>query len=233
MSSCSSDTGMLASLFISSGNFMSFSNVNAVYATQQMWRVILASLPDSVKGKEMKTQKFRIPMLTMCLLALLALVLAACGGNSDQGSTGTTPPKAQSTPTPTPSPAATATGTPGVAQGSCGSISNMLRGAPASGTSTNSDPQQVGNCFWSAYQQCRPASLNYVTGGVDTILTRTFQTQKTASGSCQVQDKIQMRVLPRPPKTTAVYTCTSVEMQATELQFRNCQKDGTINIFLK
>ncbi|GCE08016.1 hypothetical protein [Dictyobacter aurantiacus] len=182
----------------------------------------------------MKIRKFNIPLLTMCLLALLVLVLAACGSSSDQGSAGTTTPTAQSTPTPTPSPMTpTATGTSGATQGSCGSISNMLRGAPSSGTSTNSDPQQVGDCFWSAYQQCRPASLNYVTGGVDTILTRTFQIQKTASGSCQVQDKIQMRVLPRPPRTTAVYTCASVEKQATALQFRNCQKDGTINVFTK
>lgn len=175
-------------------------------------------------------QRFRAPVypvLIMCLLALLVLALAACGSNSDQGSASTATPTAQSTQSSTPS--AAATGTPGVAQGYCGSISRMLQGAIAS--PGPGDPQKVGNCFWSAYQQCRPASLNYVTGGVDTILTRTFQLQKTASG-CLVQDKIQMRVLPRPPRTTAVYTCASVKMQTSALQFLNCQKDGTINLSL-
>ncbi|GHO87458.1 hypothetical protein [Dictyobacter formicarum] len=191
---------------------------------------ILASLPDSAKGKEMEIQSFRAPVypvLTMFILVLVVLALAACGSNSDQGSASTTTHPAQSTPSPASQ--AVATSTPGATQGYCGSISRMLLGAKAS--PGQGDPQQVANCFWSAYQQCRPASFTYATGSVDTILTRTFQTQKSASG-CLVQDKLQMRVLPRPPRTTAVYTCASVKMQASTLQFLNCQKDGTITLSL-
>jgi len=181
----------------------------------------------------MKIQKFRLPVyavLTMCLLALLMLALTACGSNSDQGSTtSSTPPKAQSTPTPTP--ASVATSTPGTPAGYCGSISRMMQGAkslPGPG-----DPQKVGNCFWSAYQQCQPASISYITASIDTTLTRTFETRKTASGACQVQDTVQTRVIPRPPRTMGVYTCTSAKMRATSLQFLDCQKDGTITLSLE
>jgi len=149
-------------------------------------------------------------LITVCMLLLCVLGTVAC--STDQAKE------------------ALPTSSPVVVQRSCGSISQLGRG-PSTVTG-NSDPQQVGDCFWHAYQQCTAtASFNFVTSSIDTVLIRTFQTQKTGSG-CQVLDKVQMRIVPHPPRVKQVYTCASVKKLASALQILNCQGDGTITISL-
>ncbi|WP_126555118.1 hypothetical protein [Dictyobacter kobayashii] len=176
----------------------------------------------------MKSKSFTYTWPIMCTLLLMIFVLAACGANQtsdqSQSSTKTSTPTVQATQS-----GSAQTATPGATQGYCGSISQMLQRSSAS--TGKSDPQQVGNCFWNAYQTCTPASLNYVVGSVDTVTTRTFLIQKTGSG-CLVQDKLQMRVIPRPPQKSQLYTCSAIKMQATALQVLNCQTDGTITLSL-
>lgn len=157
-------------------------------------------------------------LITVSILLLCVLGTTACNATPV-----TTPGSPLTTTAVTPTSSASA------GQLSCGSISQLGPGSvPTTKTST---PQQIGDCFWQAYQQCTAASLTFVTSSIDTILTRTFQIQKIGGG-CQVLDKVQMRIVPQPPRVKQTYTCTSVQKTTSTLQVLNCQDDGTITISL-
>ena len=151
-------------------------------------------------------------LLMLCMLLLLALGTAACGSNQANAQP---PSNTAASTSPTSKPVV------------CGNISQF--GPRPTPTTAKGDPQKVADCFWHAYQQCQAASMNLITSSVDTVQTRTFQLQKKGN-ACQISDKLQMTVIPRPPHVVNVYTCASVSRQATTLQFIDCQADNTITI---
>ncbi len=152
-------------------------------------------------------------LFVVSFMLLGAFSITACGTTDSTAATTTSQKTTVTTPT------------SGQAQVNCGSISQSMRGPVTS----KDDPQKVVDCFWSAFQQCRPASLDFKTSGVDTVLTRTFQLQKAGS-SCQVLEKVQNQIFPQKPRVTGTYVCASVQKNATALQFMNCQTEGTVKV---
>jgi hypothetical protein len=174
------------------------------------------------KERRMRRNKLGPPLQSLLLIVgVLLLFIAgvtACGNSNNQANAH---PSSTATAAPTM--------TPIVSLQSCGVITKMGNG-PSGGFSTGtgkSDPQSVGNCFLQAYQACTSTSFTYVVSSVDTITTRTFQLQKSGS-TCQIHDTVQSHVLPRPARTTGVYTCALVKKQDSTLQILHCQDDGTI-----
>lgn len=172
----------------------------------------------------------------LCLpCALCCIIITACSTTSTIGqqrqantptahgtpTVGSTPatgstPKAHNTPPPSSS-SPTACGTIALQQGTTSGMNPL--------SMQQSDPQQISQCFWSAFQQCQPATLRYVVGATATETTRTFTIAKGAQ-SCNVSDTVQTQ----PPSTTKVYLCTNVVNSTTEMLISSCGADGNITI---
>lgn len=135
------------------------------------------------------------------LIALLSVGLVACG--SEQGSQ---PPSTASV------------------QGlHCGKIQ-----AGPSGKVVNTDAaKQATNCFWQAFQQCHPASLVFIAGGVDTVTTQTF-TIKNNSNPCTISETVQSVMGPNPPSVARTYTCAGLAQKPDGLHFASCGEDGNV-----
>ena len=147
---------------------------------------------------------------SLCLSLLILLIgcgLAACGTNSTTGGGG-------SSATPTPAPTK-----------NCGTI----RQAAGRTIGTITGSQQVGDCFWQAFQQCQPALMTFSVMGVDTLTTHTLVTKKTAA-SCAVVDTIQNQVVPSPSKHTTTVTCAGVTKEQTDLRVTSCGNQGDLVI---
>src|SRR5579859_1941402 len=186
------------------------------------------------------------PLLTIALL--LALSLAACGPqttgststpsatNAATSASTTTATQAASTATtPTTNTAAAATQTAnsitstvtsatGVQK--CGIISTLpvqLQGS--------APPQQVGNCFWQAYQQCSPAMMIVNSNGVDLIVSHVFLIEKQ-NGACVIVDTLSKGLAPKPPTVTS-YVCTTMTNSNGALHLTGCGTEGEVTIPLK
>ncbi|HEY3993942.1 MAG TPA: hypothetical protein VGM01_13830 [Ktedonobacteraceae bacterium] len=141
-------------------------------------------------------------------LILLWFFLAACGANSST-ITGNNGPGATATEPPTQH---------------CGTIHTL---GPRVVATDQKNARDIEDCFWQAYQQCHPATLIYVQGGVDTATTRTFSLKKQ-NGKCALSDTFQHIIFPRPPISTGNDTCTGLEQQADGLHFLACGSAGDI-----
>ena len=141
------------------------------------------------------------------ILALLILVLSACGSNV--GGQGQVP-----TPTPTHS----------LQVQKCGTVHTLHSYiTPADQNMV----KQAENCFWRAFQQCQPATLTYSQNELDTGTVHTF-TLKSAAGKCTVSDDVQHYVAPHPPANTTTYTCSDVKLQTDGLYIFSCGDIGTV-----
>jgi hypothetical protein len=147
-------------------------------------------------------------------LAVLLLLLAACGTRV----TGTT--SGSGGPTVTPGATATSTTT---AQ-NCGAVHTMhLLIVPAD----ENKARTVEDCFWQAYQLCHAATLTYVQSSVDTSKIHTF-TLKSQSNQCIISDALQNQVAPRAPRPIGNYTCAGLTQKNDGLYFNACGSDGNI-----
>lgn len=139
------------------------------------------------------------------ILALLMLVLSACGSNvGGQGST----------PTPT---------APLQVQ-KCGTVQSLHSYIPPADQQM---VKQAENCFWQAFQQCQPATLTYSQNELDTGTVHTF-TLKSAAGKCAITDGVQHYIAPRPPGNTTTYACSDVKLQTDGLYIFSCGDVGTV-----
>jgi hypothetical protein len=82
-------------------------------------------------------------------------------------------------------------------------------------------------CFWRAYSQCQPATLQYTFMGVDAGVTHTFTTQPEAFGGCALTDVAQSYVVPNH-QVTHTYTCASLKQQQGGLLFVGCGAEGDV-----
>jgi hypothetical protein len=139
----------------------------------------------------------------------VCVLLAACGSNAATGSGGN--------PTPTP------TGS-GQAQ-KCGTVHTL----PDGKLQNTITAKGIENCFWQHFQQCQPASLVFIAGGVDTVTTHTF-TVRDNHGQCAAIDSVQLEIVPAKTRPAQTYSCASVSQQKAGLQFSQCGNEGTITV---
>ena len=148
------------------------------------------------------------------LIALVSTGLAACGySGSNEGSTSSTQhqPQAQVTHLP-------------AQVRECGIVQGLARlEVPVD----DNGAQQAENCFWQAFQHCRPTTLVFITTSVDTALIRTF-TIHNNKGACSISDARQLRVVPNQPSAARTYTCTGLVQQQHSLRFFSCGEDGDV-----
>jgi hypothetical protein len=168
----------------------------------------------------------------LCLFcALCCIIITACdtAGKQGQASPPTAPsgtktsgstPTVHSTPSPSPS-SPTTCGTITIHQGTTQGMNPMSAQQP--------DPQQITQCFWSAFQQCHPATLRFVMIGTATEATRVFTIEQSTQ-HCSVSDTVQKGTSSQPASTTNVYPCTSVANSDTALYISSCGADGSIII---
>jgi hypothetical protein len=147
------------------------------------------------------------------MMALAGVGLAACGSSGSQSSTSSTQPQPQAQVTHLP-----------VAAQKCGVVQGLAQlEVPPSDTGAT----QVENCFWQAFQHCRPATLVFITSSANTALIRTF-TIHDENGVCSISDAKQQRIVPNPPSPAGTYTCTGLVQKPDGLHFSACGKDGDV-----
>ena len=150
---------------------------------------------------------------TALLVALLTLVLAACGYNSASISSTLSQTQVDQ-------PQAQTQVQTKVKQ--CGTVSGLGRlVVPVNDTGA------AENCFWRAFQHCQPATLVFSISSIDTSFIRTF-TIHNNRGKCSITDSRQFRVVPRPPSPALVFTCAGLTRLPDGLRFAACGKDGNI-----
>lgn len=146
------------------------------------------------------------------LLALASIGLAACGySGSNPGSAPSTQPQAQVTQTST-------------QVHKCGIVQGPGRLEVPVGVTSG---EQAENCFWQAFQHCRPATLVFITSSPGMALIRTF-TVHNNNGSCSVSDAMQQRIASNPPSPAETYTCAGLTQQPGGLLFSSCGQDGDV-----
>ncbi len=145
-------------------------------------------------------------------VALISIALAACGySGAHQGIS----PQTQSSAQVVNSPASVQKC--GIVQGP-GSLKVPI---------ADSGAEQAENCFWHAFQHCRPATLVYLLGGVEVSLIRTF-TIHNESSKCSISDTKQQRTIPNPPSVAETYICAGLIQRLNGLSFYACGKDGDV-----
>jgi hypothetical protein len=111
----------------------------------------------------------------------------------------------------------------------CGTVIMHGTGSPAFGVQ-NSSPAQVANCFWQAYQQCQPATMQLTFMGVDAGVRHTFTIQKKGS-VCAITDSAQnYNVSVKLTSKPVISTCTGMAMQADGLHITGCGNGNTFII---
>jgi len=118
--------------------------------------------------------------------------------------------------TPTSSPAS-----PQQAQ-NCGTVDTALNGQPVD----RNQARLAGNCFWQAFQHCRPATLVFITPSAGTALIRTF-TIHNNQGTCSISDAKQLRMTANQLSAVKTFTCTGL-VQQQGLLFLSCGEDGNV-----
>ncbi len=138
----------------------------------------------------------------------ILLLLAACGANVST-TTGSSNPTASVT-------------HPPVQQ--CGTVHTLgLRIVPTD----EKGAKDAVDCFWQAYQQCRPATLVYSQGGVDTATVHTFSL-KSQNGKCVIIDTLQHVVFPHSSKPAGTTVCVGLSQQTDGLHFLGCGNEGEV-----
>lgn len=161
-------------------------------------------------------------------LALFLFLLAACGTNAltstGAGGPGTTATTGAGESTPTATAGATKTPVQQPPAQNCGTVhTTRLLIVP-----TDQDRAQgIENCFWQAYQQCRPATMGYSQASLDTATIHNFSL-KSQNGRCVITDALQHLIAPRAPQPAGSYTCASLTRQTDGLHFLACGKEGNI-----
>ena len=140
-------------------------------------------------------------------LALLMLLLSACGSNVGGQGRATTP-----------------TNTPSLQELKCGTVHTLHSQIAPADLNT---ARHAEDCFWQAFQQCQPATLTYTKNEVDAGSVNTF-TLKSAGGKCTVSDGVQHFIVPRSPGKTTTYPCSDVKLQSDGLYVFSCGEIGTI-----
>jgi hypothetical protein len=162
-----------------------------------------------LKGKKLVARKRLAAFLAGVGMLLLMLLLSACGYNG--AIVGSAPP-----PTPTPP----------LQVKNCGSLHTMrLLLVPTDQQIAKQDE----TCFADAYAACHPATLSYSQNSLDTGTIHNF-TIKNQNGKCTITDVVQTFVAPKPPHTTATYTCGSTALKADGLHIYSCGSVGDIII---
>ena len=148
-------------------------------------------------------------------ILLFILLLSACGYNGTVvGSPASTPPTT------------TATATPPLQVKNCGSLHSMrLLVVPTDQQFAKQDE----TCFAQAYAACHPATLNYSQSSLDTGTIHNFSI-RNQNGKCTITDVVQTFIAPKPPHTTATYTCGSAALKADGLHIYSCGSVGDIFI---
>jgi hypothetical protein len=149
------------------------------------------------------------------LVALLSVVLIACGYSSTSSSS-----RSFQTQVPPP-PARTQVQTRGK---NCGTVTG-LRGLEV--PTDDSIGVQAESCFWRAFQLCQPATLVFLSGNIDTTFLRTFTIHNDRM-RCSITDAKQFRIVPRPLSQAQVFTCAGLTKLPGALQFNACGKDGNV-----
>ena len=140
-------------------------------------------------------------------LALLMLLLSACGSTAGgQGQVST--PK----------------NTPSLQEQKCGTVHALHSQITPADLIT---ARQAEDCFWQAFQRCHPATLTYTNNEVDAGNVNTF-TLKSAGGKCAVSDGVQHFIVPRSPGKITTYPCSNVNLQSDGLYVFSCGEMGTI-----
>lgn len=85
------------------------------------------------------------------------------------------------------------------------------------------------DCFWQAFQQCRPATLMLAQSDSQTSTIHTFSFQDE-NGTCQIADSVQHFLTPHPPQAPVNYTCVSMQQQTDGLHVLSCGALGNILI---
>lgn len=140
-------------------------------------------------------------------LALLMLLLSACGSNAGGQGQATTP-----------------TNTPSLQELKCGTVHTLHSQIAPADLNT---ARHAEDCFWQAFQQCQPATLTYTKNEVDAGSVNTF-TLKSVGGKCTVSDGVQHFIVPRSPGKTTTYPCSDVKLQSDGLYVFSCGEIGTI-----
>lgn len=140
----------------------------------------------------------------MMFIVALCLGMAACGVSPSLGSA---------------SPTSTRNTGPAI---SCGSIS---QGGPVAQPANASAAE---NCFWQAYQQCKPATLEYTVSSVDTGTTHQLTLTPQTDG-CRITDVSTHYVVPNTQKTTT-YVCSGMTKLTQGLQLQGCGAEGNFKV---
>lgn len=107
----------------------------------------------------------------------------------------------------------------------CGNV-NLT---PSGKLRDSANAQQAENCFWQAYQQCRPVSLTLTITGTDMVSTHTFSLTPQQNG-CLISDVVQGGFIGQSAPQQDTYTCVRLEVSQTALHVVNCGDEGTIDI---
>lgn len=105
----------------------------------------------------------------------------------------------------------------------CGYISSTGFGPGRNDTGT---VRKVGDCFWQAYQQCRTATMQVTSMGVDTGSTDTLVVNQQ-QGSCGIKDSSQFYSANFGGSHSQVNTstCSKLVRQGARLLFSGCKAD--------
>ena len=169
-------------------------------------------------------RRIRNQLSTICivlsmglLIALLSSGLIACA-SQQSNQLGTT-----STPSTNPDNQPSTTARPSTQVQHCGKVQTEPNGALLDATTA----KQETNCFWQAFQRCHAASLDFTSGGVDTVTIRTFAIENKRDG-CSISDTVQDLMGPNPASAAKTYTCTGLAQQSDGLHFASCGEDGDV-----
>ena len=149
------------------------------------------------------------------LVALLSVVLTACGSSSTSSSS-------RSFQAQVPPPQARTQVQTRVKN--CGTVAGLRR---LEVPTNDGIGVQAESCFWRAFQQCQPATLVFLSANSDTTFLRTFTIHNDRM-RCSITDAKQFRIVPGPLSQTQVFTCAGLSKLPGALQFNACGKDGNV-----
>lgn len=142
-------------------------------------------------------------VVALSAMLAIALAIAGCGASA--------------------TPAGAGSGTPQATQ-QCGTVQ---RGGPLAGTPGPHDGEALA-CFWHAYSACSPATLVYITSGVDATATHTFTVESKAAG-CAVSDRVHTWINTMTRDYDPVQ-CAGVRQLSDGLTFDGCGVFGDVTI---
>ena len=87
--------------------------------------------------------------------------------------------------------------------------------------------EQAENCFWQAFQTCRPATLVFNTNSLHATFTHTFTIQNS-HGTCSILEATKFGSVTNAASPATVYSCAGLKRYPRALYFLACGKDGTI-----